>query len=119
MSDLQYSYELQDLWYSLSCDNHIEVQEEASSMLLLEAATFGVCLGMEMSIFLSSERILKVKFGVIFYNSTVGRSRNIVLVVLKQVLYLIIQDLSHEESKIVTFSERKIEEERKEETNIN
>lgn len=106
------------MWCFLSCDNHIEVQEEVSSMLLREAATFGVCLGMEMSTFLSSERILKVKFGVT-YNSTVGGSRNIVLVVLKQVLYLIIQDLSHEESKMVTFSERKIEGGRKEESNIN
>lgn len=48
-----------------------------------------------------------------------GGSRNIVLVVLKQVLYLTIQDLSPEESKMVTFSERKIEGGRKEETNIN
>lgn len=71
-----------------------------------------------VNIFLLSERILNVKFGVT-YNSTVGGSRNVVLVVLKQVLYLTIQDLSHEESKMVTFSERKIEGGRKEETNIN
>lgn len=81
MDDLQYSYELQGLWCFLSCENRTEVQEEASSMLLPKAATFGVCLGKEILIFLSSKKILKVTFGVIFYNNIVGGSRNTLLVV--------------------------------------